>query len=73
VVEPGAVVGIDPSHPMLDYASRRAPANCTFEAAGAEHLPFDDASFDLVVSSLAFHHFPVGRRPDAVREMFRVP
>jgi ubiquinone/menaquinone biosynthesis C-methylase UbiE len=39
----------------------------------AEHLPFDDASFDLVVSSLAFHHFPVGRRPDAMREMFRVP
>lgn len=74
VVDPdgGAVVGIDPSQPMLDYASRRAPANCAFRAAGAEELPFDDASFDLVVSSLAFHHFPVDRRADAVREMFRV-
>ena len=73
VVEPGGkVVGIDPSHSMLDYAIDRAPGNCTFQAAGAEELPFDDASFDLVVSSLAFHHFPVDRRADAVREMFRV-
>ncbi len=68
----GTVVGIDPSPPMLDYATSRAPANCTFQTAGAEELPFDDASFDLVVSSLAFHHFPVDRRADAVREMFRV-
>jgi ubiquinone/menaquinone biosynthesis C-methylase UbiE len=72
-VEPGgSVIGIDPSQPMLDYAARHAPANCTFQAAGAEDLPFDDASVDLVVSSLAFHHFPVDLRADAVREMFRV-
>jgi ubiquinone/menaquinone biosynthesis C-methylase UbiE len=72
-VQPGgAVVGIDPSQPMLDYAATRRPANCTFQAAGAQKLPFDDASFDLVVSSLAFHHFPVDSRADAVREMFRV-
>lgn len=73
VVEPGgSVVGIDPSQPMLVYAAAHAPANCTFQAAGAEDVPFGDASFDLVVSSLAFHHFPVDRRADAVREMFRV-
>jgi ubiquinone/menaquinone biosynthesis C-methylase UbiE len=72
-IEPGGtVVGIDPSRPMLDYASRHAPANCTFLAAGAERLPFEEASFDVVVSSLAFHHFPVDRRAEAVREMFRV-
>lgn len=73
VIEPGgSVIGIDPSQPMLDYAARHAPRNCTFHAAGAEGLPFDDASFDLVVSSLAFHHFPVDGRAEAVREMFRV-
>jgi ubiquinone/menaquinone biosynthesis C-methylase UbiE len=68
----GAVVGIDPSQPMLDYASGHTPANCSFQAAGAEELPFGEASFDVVVSSLAFHHFPVEHRAGAVREMFRV-
>ncbi|VBA49963.1 Ubiquinone/menaquinone biosynthesis C-methyltransferase UbiE [Mycobacterium pseudokansasii] len=68
----GSVVGIDPSQSMLDYARRHAPANCTFVAAGAEDLPLPDQSFDLVVSSLSFHHFPVERRADAVFEMFRV-
>jgi ubiquinone/menaquinone biosynthesis C-methylase UbiE len=68
----GAVVGIDPSQPMLDYAAAHTPANCTFQAAGAENLPFADGSFDLVVSSLAFHHIPADRRADALAEMFRV-
>jgi ubiquinone/menaquinone biosynthesis C-methylase UbiE len=68
----GTVVGIDPSEPMLDYATAHAPANCTFRAAAAEDLPFGDASIDLIVSSLAFHHIPTEHRADAVREMFRV-
>jgi ubiquinone/menaquinone biosynthesis C-methylase UbiE len=68
----GAVVGIDPSQPMLDYAAAHAPAHCTFHAAGAEELPFADASFDLAVSSFAFHHIPTEHRTDAVREIFRV-
>jgi ubiquinone/menaquinone biosynthesis C-methylase UbiE len=73
VVGPGgAVVGIDPSQPMLDYARQHAPANCTFRAAGAEDLPLGDGSFDLVVSSLAFHHIPTEHRGDAIRELFRV-
>ena len=73
VVAPqGTVVGIDPSQPMLDYATSHAPANCTFRAAGAEQLPFGDASFDLAVSSLAFHHIPTEHRAEAMREAFRV-
>lgn len=68
----GTVVGIDPSQPMLDYAAEHAPANCSFRPAGAEDLPFADASFDLVVSSLAFHHIPTELRGDAIREAFRV-
>jgi ubiquinone/menaquinone biosynthesis C-methylase UbiE len=73
VVAPGGtVVGIDPSRPMLDYAASHAPANCTFESAGAERLPFDDVSFDMAVSTLAFHHIPPEHRGDAVREASRV-
>lgn len=72
-VQPGgAVVGIDPSQPVIDYAVRAAPANCSFQLASAENLPLPDASFDLIVSSLAVHHIPLDLRPVAMREMHRV-
>ncbi|AQA03552.1 hypothetical protein BVC93_15300 [Mycobacterium sp. MS1601] len=54
----GAVVGIDPSPTLVDYAGRANPGGCTFAVAGAEDLPFADSSFDVAVSSLAFHHIP---------------
>ncbi|APD84508.1 methyltransferase [Mycobacterium intracellulare subsp. chimaera] len=68
----GTVVGIDPAQRMLDHARQHSPANCSYQRAGAEDLPFADESFDRVVSSLAFHHLPLDRRSDAMREMFRV-
>jgi ubiquinone/menaquinone biosynthesis C-methylase UbiE len=72
-VEPGGtVIGIDPSPPVIAYATRVAPPNCTFHVAAAQQLPLPDASFDLVVSSLAVHHIPPDLRPDALREMLRV-
>ena len=36
------------------------------------HLPFDDNSFDAVVSTYAFHHVAHELQPKAVREMMRV-
>lgn len=68
----GEVTGIDPSQPVLDYAIRTAPANCTYQLAGAEALPQPDATFDAVVSSLAIHHIPPEHRSTAFREMYRV-
>ena len=73
VVGPDAtVIGIDPSQPMLAYAGGHAPPNCSFQTAGAQALPFGDASFDLAVSSLAFHHIPTEHRAAAIAEAFRV-
>jgi len=40
--------------------------------AAGERLPFDDASFDVVVSSDTFEHVPPDRRAPFVREMLRV-
>ncbi|MFC4906224.1 class I SAM-dependent methyltransferase [Actinomadura gamaensis] len=68
----GEVVGLDPSEPMIDYARRRAPANCTYVVAGGRDTGLPDASFDVVVSSLAVHHMPVNDRAPAFAEMFRV-
>jgi ubiquinone/menaquinone biosynthesis C-methylase UbiE len=68
----GRAVGIDPSPPMIDYATRRAPADTTFQLATAQALPYPDAFFDVVISSLAIHHLPADDRPTALREAYRV-
>jgi SAM-dependent methyltransferase len=45
-------------------------SNIEFRQGDVEHLDFADASFDLVVSRFAAHHFPHPQR--AVRELARV-
>ncbi|MFB4284070.1 class I SAM-dependent methyltransferase [Nonomuraea sp. MTCD27] len=72
VTSSGHVTGLDPAPEMVDYATRRAPDNCTYVRGEGQHLPFPDGSFDLVVSSLAVHHMPVDARPEALRQMLRV-
>lgn len=50
----GAVVGVDPSPPMLEIARRRARM---LVAAVAPGLPFPDDTFDAVVANLVLSHF----------------
>ncbi len=68
----GSVEGIDPSPPVVAYANEHAPPNATFQAAGAQRLPYDDAAFDAVLSCLAVHHIPTADRGPAFAEMYRV-
>src|SRR5256714_7674031 len=42
------VVGVDQSPEMLAVARERLPADVELVEAGAEDLPFDDASFDAL-------------------------
>jgi len=55
------VVGSDVSTGMLEQAETNAKAaaitNVEFVEAAAEELPFEDASFDIVVCRVAAHHF----------------
>ncbi|HSQ03566.1 MAG TPA: methyltransferase domain-containing protein [Burkholderiales bacterium] len=70
----GEVVACDITPEMLARASRRfAKAgliNVRCLLGKAEHLPFDDESFDAVVNRSALHHFP--RPAVALSEMGRV-
>src|SRR5437764_5443755 len=40
--------------------------------AGAEHLPFPTSSFDIVMSTLVFHHLPTEIKQRAMQEIYRV-
>jgi ubiquinone/menaquinone biosynthesis C-methylase UbiE len=70
-----AVVGIDASPEMVARARRkaaRAKADVTFDVALAQSLPFPDARFDVVLSTVMLHHLPQAARQEAVREARRV-
>ncbi|MFQ5468502.1 MAG: methyltransferase domain-containing protein, partial [Kiloniellaceae bacterium] len=69
VGQKGQVVGVDLNEGMLAVAARTEP-KVEWRQGDAEHLPFEDASFDVVVSQFALMYFP--DRVAALREMWRV-
>ncbi|MDQ0395932.1 class I SAM-dependent methyltransferase [Labrys monachus] len=70
----GTVTAYDLSADMLaavaGEAARRGLANIRTQQGSAEHLPFADGSFDMVMSRFSAHHW--GDVPAALREAFRV-
>jgi demethylmenaquinone methyltransferase/2-methoxy-6-polyprenyl-1,4-benzoquinol methylase len=67
--------GVDISDDQLNYA--RAHAGCfdcrlEFHHASMDELPFPDASFDLVMTSMALHETPPAVRRGAIAETARV-
>lgn len=69
-----AVTAFDATPAMLEKAEKRCAEaghrNVRFEQGDAEALPFDDGTFDGVVTRLAIHHFPDPKR--VIDEMLRV-
>jgi SAM-dependent methyltransferase len=71
VAAPREVHAIDPSEGFLAFARRETPdARAHFQSAAAQNLPFETASFDVVVSGLVLNFVPDPAQ--AVREMLRV-
>jgi ubiquinone/menaquinone biosynthesis C-methylase UbiE len=71
----GTVRGIDASPQMIARATRKAAkadAPVTFQLAVAEQLPFPDARFDVVLSTLMLHHLPRKTREQCANEIRRV-
>jgi ubiquinone/menaquinone biosynthesis C-methylase UbiE len=69
------VVGLDPDPNALAIAQRkaaRARVAVRFERGFAEALPFADATFDRVFSSMMFHHLKKDDRPRMLADVRRV-
>ncbi len=69
------VVGIEPDRRTLAIARRKVKTGgvpVPIIRAGAEQLPFKSASFDIVFSTLVFHHLPTAAKQQALAEIHRV-
>ena len=68
------IVGVDPSEKMRAACEERFAGVSKVEIAAGDGLdiPYPDGSFDHVLSSLALHHIPPGRKGENATEMARV-
>ncbi|MDC3962455.1 class I SAM-dependent methyltransferase [Polyangium jinanense] len=69
------VVGLDGDPKILAMARQKAAAagvDVELREGFAQRLPFPDASFDRVVTSLVLHHLSLADKTAAFREMARV-
>jgi ubiquinone/menaquinone biosynthesis C-methylase UbiE len=70
---PGAtLIGVDAAPEMINQATALSPAGSAilFQQATAEDLPFPNAQFELVLSTMTFHHWHDQRR--GIAEVARV-
>ncbi len=65
----GSVVGLDLNPGMLEVAMRKG-SPIDWREASADAIPFEDATFDAVVSQFGLMFFP--DKPRAIQEMLRV-
>jgi ubiquinone/menaquinone biosynthesis C-methylase UbiE len=71
----GTVIGIDASPEMIEVAQRkatRAHVEIEYRVALIEAIPFPDASFDVVLSSMMMHHLPDHLKQAGLAEIRRV-
>ena len=69
------VVGLDADPQMLKVASTKATREAiaiTFDQGMAFSLPYPDASFDRVLSSLMIHHLKTPDKEKTAREIYRI-
>ena len=71
----GHVSGLDADPSILSKAMRKAASaglEIDFTEGRSDALPFEDATFDLVLSTLVFHHLPDETKHRSAAEVMRV-
>lgn len=66
------LTAIDPDISKIEEARNRGITNATFEQGFAESLIFKDASFNVVIFTLSFHHVSKDQMNRAIDEAIRV-
>jgi len=69
------ITGSDPDPLALDRAAGKARRDgfaATLDRGFADALPYPDAAFDRVFSSMMFHHVRTGEKPGVLAEVRRV-
>jgi ubiquinone/menaquinone biosynthesis C-methylase UbiE len=75
VGDKGSAAGIDPAPEMIAVAQKKAAhakLDIDFRVGVIESLPYPDASFDVVTSSLMMHHLPKDLQVKGLAEIRRV-
>ncbi|MVX64297.1 methyltransferase domain-containing protein [Clostridium chromiireducens] len=62
--------GIDLSENMVRECSKRMKDNAEIKVADAEHMPYKDNFFDVLICNASFHHYP--HPAEVLKEMKRV-
>lgn len=68
------IIGIDINAQMLSFAASKVKKNgCHFEGvlSSAEHLPFPDNSFNIVISTNAIHHFKLQQHFQEISQILK--
>jgi ubiquinone/menaquinone biosynthesis C-methylase UbiE len=68
----GTVLGVDPAEEMVRVARRhhRHRKNLRFEVGSSDAIPADAGAFDVVASTISFHHW--ARPAESLRDIARV-
>jgi ubiquinone/menaquinone biosynthesis C-methylase UbiE len=69
------VSGLDGDPQILEIARHKAAqagASITFDEGMAYQLPYPDASFDRVLSSMVFHHLTTQDKEKSLAEIYRI-
>ncbi len=69
------LVGLDPDEKALTRAKRKARqagVRVRLDRGFSDAMPYEDASFDRVLSSFMYHHVPAEEKAAMFREIYRV-
>ena len=50
--------GLDLTPAMIEHAKKKNIPNATFVVGDCENFPFENNSFDAIICSMSFHHYP---------------
>lgn len=67
-----SITGIDVDNKILKIAKKKTGAAVDLQRYDGSNLPFNEGAFDIIVSSLVFHHIPTANKKNVLQELYRV-